>query len=116
MASTAKAAAPTHGRTRGRCTGRVNAAGAVHLQGDAINVRTLPELTAHIVGSAPLKRVVVVRDNQVVYSQEPVAVTYDLRFRETSLTAGEHFYYVRAEQADGNVAWSSPVWVNYTNP
>ena len=52
-----------------------------------------------------------IRDNQVVYSQKPAGESYDLRFRETSLGPGEHFYYVRLEQADGNVAWSSPVWI-----
>jgi hypothetical protein len=32
---------------------------------------------------------------------------------ETSFTpaAGEHFYYVRLTQADGNMLWSAPVWV-----
>jgi hypothetical protein len=36
----------------------------------------------------------------------------ELEFREQSLAAaGEHYYYVRVEQEDGNVAWSSPIWV-----
>jgi hypothetical protein len=32
---------------------------------------------------------------------------------ETSFTpaAGEHFYYVRLTQSDGNMLWSAPVWV-----
>ena len=25
--------------------------------------------------------------------------------------AGENRYYVRVEQEDGNLAWSSPVWI-----
>ena len=28
--------------------------------------------------------------------------------------AGENRYYVRVEQWDGNMAWASPVWVEYT--
>jgi hypothetical protein len=24
-----------------------------------------------------------------------------------------HYYYVRVEQADGNLAWASPLWISY---
>lgn len=85
--------------------------GKTHLQGDSIAGRGLPEISARIVGTSPLKQVVVVKDNRIVYSQEPSGATYDLKFRETAPQSGEHFYYVRVEQKDGNVAWSSPVWV-----
>ena len=71
----------------------------------------MPELTARIAGTGPLKKVVVVRDNEYVYSQEPAAEAFDLRYRDTSAEPGEHYYYVRVEQKDGNVAWSSPVWI-----
>lgn len=90
---------------------RVQLDGKTLIQGDVARSQGLPELTAKIIGSAPIKHVVVVRDNKVIYSQEPKGESYELRFRETSLGAGEHFYYVRMEQVDGNVAWSSPVWI-----
>jgi hypothetical protein len=25
--------------------------------------------------------------------------------------AGKHYYYVRVEQADGQLAWGSPMWI-----
>jgi hypothetical protein len=90
---------------------RMSVDGSAYLQGDAAKGRGLPELSAHLAGSAPIRQVVVVRDNQVVYSQQPNAESFDLRFRETALSPGEHFYYVRLEQVDGNVAWSSPIWI-----
>ncbi|MEK7408079.1 MAG: hypothetical protein AAB225_23655 [Acidobacteriota bacterium] len=92
---------------------RVNAAGRTYLQGDILRSEALPELTARIVGSAPLKKVEVIRDNQYIFTQEPKGESYDLRYRENALAPGEHYYYVRVEQADGNVAWSSPIWVTY---
>ena len=85
-----------------------------HVQGDVFESAGLPELTATITGSAGLRRVVVIRDNKYVYTREPQGESCTLRYRDTSLSRGEHYYYVRAEQADGNVAWSSPVWVKYT--
>ena len=91
---------------------RLTLDGKTHMQGDIVAGSSAPELTARIEGTGPLKKVVIVRDNQYIYSHEPGAETYDLRFREnTQLTPGEHYYYVRAEQQDGNLAWSSPIWV-----
>lgn len=90
---------------------RANVDGKTYLQGDIVETQSLPELTAKITGSAPLKEVVVIRDNQVIYSQSPRAESFDLRYRESSLGGGEHFYYIRVEQVDGNVAWSSPIWI-----
>jgi hypothetical protein len=90
---------------------RMTAAGVAHLQGDIFEAGGLPELSAKIIGTGPLKKVVVVRDNQYIYSQEPEGSTFDLRYKENAVPPGEHYYYVRAEQKDGNMAWSSPIWI-----
>jgi hypothetical protein len=90
---------------------RLTVDGRSYLQGDIATGASMPELTAKITGSAPLQRVVVVRDNKYIYSKEPADESFELRYRENNLAAGEHYYYVRVEQRDGNVAWSSPIWV-----
>jgi len=92
---------------------RLSAGGEQHLQGDELSASALPELWAKIVGTAPLSKVVIVRDNEYIYSNAPDTETFDLRYKENSLTPGQHYYYVRVEQKDGNVAWSSPIWVKY---
>ena len=93
---------------------RVHADDKTRLQGDELKTASVPEVWAMIRGTGPLKQVVVVRDNQYVYSREPEGSEFELRFRDGALTPGEHYYYVRVEQRDRNMAWSSPVWVNYT--
>jgi hypothetical protein len=90
---------------------RAAAGGRTFMQGDIGSAAGMPELTARIAGTGPLKKVVVVRDNEYVYSQEPQGESFDLRYRDNSMPAGEHYYYVRVEQKDGNVAWSSPIWI-----
>jgi hypothetical protein len=36
-------------------------------------------------------------------------------WRDANPTVGKtSYYYVRGEQADGEVVWVSPMWVNYT--
>lgn len=92
---------------------RLSADGVTYLQGDEAAANGPAELTARIVGTGPLQKVVVVRDNEYIYSQEPPGESFDLRFRDNAPGAGEHYYYVRVEQKDGHMAWSSPVWVKY---
>ena len=86
-----------------------------YIQGDEARTRALPEITATIQGTGPLARVVVVRDNRYIYAQQPEGDKFELRYRETSLAPGRHYYYVRLEQKDRHMAWSSPIWVDY-NP
>lgn len=85
----------------------------IHVQGDVFESAQLPVLTATIIGSAAIRRVVLIRDNRYIYTTEPQGESFTLRYRDNSLSPGEHYYYVRAEQADGNVAWSSPIWVTF---
>jgi len=92
---------------------RMTAGSESYLQGDIFSSSSLPELSAKIIGTGPLKKVVIVRDNQYIYSQEPEGSTFQLRFKENSLTPGEHYYYVRAEQKNGNLVWSSPIWITF---
>ncbi|HLJ12900.1 MAG TPA: hypothetical protein VKV15_00265 [Bryobacteraceae bacterium] len=92
---------------------RMRAGGKTYLQGDELESSSLPEIYAKIHGAGPLKRVVIVRDNQYIYTQDPQGETFELHYRENSLTPGEHYYYVRLEQQDENMAWSSPIWINY---
>jgi hypothetical protein len=60
-----------------------------------------------------IKRVVVIRDNQYIHTQPGSGTEVGFTYHEESLTPGEHYYYVRAEQVDGNIAWASPIWVEF---
>jgi hypothetical protein len=69
------------------------------------------ELFVHVVGTAPLERVDLIRSGAVVESLE-IRDALEARFRSTlrELRSGE-YVYVRAVQEDGGAAWSSPVFV-----
>ena len=57
-----------------------------------------------------------IRDNKYVFSTEPNAREVKLRYSDDdkNLKAGQtRYYYVRLEQADGNLAWASPMWITY---
>ena len=37
----------------------------------------------------------------------------EFEYRDNDVGPGEHWYYVRVEQQNGELAWSSPIWVRY---
>jgi len=92
---------------------RMKVDGKTYLQGDDLTASSMPEIRAHIQGAGPLKTVVIVRDNTYIYSIDPQGTSFDLSYRERALSPGKHYYYVRLEQQDRNMAWSSPIWIDY---
>ncbi len=90
---------------------RMQDGAATYLQGDSFTAKGRPELRVRIVGTAPLAKIDVVRDNKYIHSQPVSGETADFSYRDSGAAAGEHYYYVRAVQRDGHVAWSSPIWV-----
>jgi|SRR5205809_6394260 len=84
-----------------------------YLMGDDISIRNQPELVIKITGTAPIRKVDIIRNQQYIYSREGTGERIEFVYRDTSLTRGEHYYYVRIIQQDGNVAWASPIWVKF---
>ncbi|MCC7491320.1 MAG: CehA/McbA family metallohydrolase [Fimbriimonadaceae bacterium] len=74
--------------------------------------RTTPrEVRCEVVGTAPLQRIDLIRDGQVLTSASPEGEAATFRaFDDTPLTA-RRYYYLRVLQRDSQMAWSSPVWV-----
>jgi hypothetical protein len=52
-----------------------------------------------------------IRNNQEIHSRPVHAREVALAFEDDAPLEGPAFYYVRVIQADGHMAWSSPVWV-----
>ena len=90
---------------------RIEAGDGDWLQGDEFSSTEIPTIKAVVRGTNAIKEAVVVRDNTYVHTQSGDGERMEFEFREQALEAGEHYYYVRVEQEDGNVAWSSPIWV-----
>jgi hypothetical protein len=82
-----------------------------HLQGDIFAATGKPRLEIHIEGTGPVDRVEVIRNNQFVFSDRPGKASVELRYEDNDPKPGESYYYVRVEQRNGQMAWSSPVWV-----
>ena len=84
-----------------------------HIMGDAFETSEKPLVYAKVIGTVPLERVVLIKNNTFLYSVAPGSHKVEFEFRDNSAEPGESYYYIRAEQSDGSLAWASPIWVTY---
>ncbi|MEY2598423.1 MAG: hypothetical protein RLZZ142_682, partial [Verrucomicrobiota bacterium] len=82
--------------------------------GQIFESKDAPKLALRVLGTGPLKQVTVVRNEQNLRTFSPKDKEFALVFHDDSATSGENRYYLRVEQEDGNMAWSSPIWVSKT--
>ena len=86
-----------------------------NLMGDAFSTAEAPSLHVKLTGTSKFAKVVVVKDNQYVYSTEPGTDKVDFSWRDNSPTKGKtSYYYIRGEQDNGEIVWVSPMWITYT--
>jgi hypothetical protein len=64
-------------------------------------------------GTAPVSRVEIIRDSEIVYTAEPKSASISFQYLDKADLSTRHYYYVRLMQEDGQIAWSSPFFVNY---
>ena len=78
------------------------------------------DLSIRAIGVGPLSRAVVVRSGVEVYEEKLSGMEAEVRWEDPeSLSKIRNkgirgaYYYAKVYQQDGNVAWSSPVWLTY---
>ena len=49
----------------------------------------------------------------MVETIKPGKAEYKGTWTDPKPTGGVHYYYVRVQQADGQLAWGSPLWIDY---
>jgi hypothetical protein len=81
--------------------------------GDEYKTADKPSLVLSVMGTGPIAKVVLVRDNQYVYTVEPGKPSFEIKYTDMTPQPGTHLYYFRITQQSGEVAWSSPVWVKW---
>jgi len=64
-------------------------------------------------GTGAVSRVAILRDSREIYTASPGRAEIDFTYADREAGKGFHYYYVRLEQEDGMVAWSSPFFVTY---
>jgi hypothetical protein len=73
-----------------------------------------PKLTISASGTAPIARVEVIRNDKRLFDRKTSGLSVDLALTDEHPVPGVAYYYIRVTQADGEMAWSSPIWLTYT--
>ena len=63
-------------------------------------------------GTNDIAAIHVIRDGEYIYKHEPGSAETEFEYLDNEAGAGDHWYYVRVEQGDGELAWSSPIWIS----
>ncbi|MEZ5395483.1 MAG: hypothetical protein R2724_22060 [Bryobacterales bacterium] len=72
-----------------------------------------PSLEIGVIGTGEIAQIDVIKDNAIVYTAHPGVQELSFSYTDRSAEPGEHYYYVRVQQQDGNMAWASPIWIRY---
>jgi hypothetical protein len=86
-----------------------------YLMGDEFKTAE-PKLNVLVIGTAPLATVEILRNGDVVYTWKPKEPATQAKFdwidaKPVASAKQASYYYVRVTQDDGQMAWSSPMWV-----
>jgi hypothetical protein len=85
------------------------------MMGDAFSSATAPMFRVKLAGTKAFAKVQVIKDNKYVYSAPAGKISLEFTWKDTDPVKGKtSYYYVRGEQADGEIVWVSPMWVTYT--
>ncbi len=79
-------------------------------------------ISGYVIGSANIEKIEIIRNGKVLHTlsggKDTVEFAYDDGdlLKTIALDHSEHpfaYYYLRAFQEDGHIAWSSPIWIDY---
>ncbi len=81
-------------------------------------------ITGYVAGTAPLKEIVIIRNGEELHTIKTTSFKEEFTFDDSELmtkillkSPDERpdfvYYYIRALQEDGHMAWSSPIWIDY---
>ncbi len=88
-----------------------------HVMGDELvyraGGRTQPTFRVRVHGTGPLERVDIIKDFVYAYTTAPEDSSTELDWTDPDPRPGASWYYVRVLQKDGQLAWGSPIWVQY---
>ena len=106
-----------------------------HFMGDEFTVKQPPTLKVKLVGTAPFAEVVIVKDNEYVYTAKPDTQSVEFTWTDNTAKPGDtSYYYIRGTQVgqntekkvrgadgervtlqlnNGEIVWVSPMWITY---
>jgi len=90
---------------------RAVANGKEYLQGDIVPAADDFRLSVRVIGTVPIRQIDIIRDQTFIHNRQKLPREVNFEYVDNQAEPGEHYYYVRVIQNDGNLAWSSPIWI-----
>lgn len=84
-----------------------------HAMGEEFSASEPPRFDIRVIGTSRIRQIDLVKDNSFVYTAHPDVQEITFSYSDPDIAPGSHYYYVRVIQDDGNMAWGSPVWIDY---
>lgn len=84
-----------------------------HAMGEEFSASQPPRFDVRVIGTSKVRQIDVIKDNSFVYTAHPGVQEVTFSYSDPGIETGTHYYYVRVIQDDGNMAWASPIWINY---
>jgi hypothetical protein len=87
-----------------------------HLMGDEFKTNKAPVLKVHVIGTAGIQGIDLLKDGEIVEVLRPAnpgESVVKVEWEDPKPEAGVHYYYLRVRQMDEQLAWSSPMWIDY---
>jgi hypothetical protein len=86
-----------------------------HMMGENVKLDSAAQarnLAVEVHGTAKIEKTTIVKNNEDVHVRTPRE--YDVAFDwcDAGTAKSGDYYYLRIEQADGAMAWSSPIWLD----
>ena len=76
-----------------------------------LDKRASKKIEISITGTDRLKLIEVIKNNKSLRKFSGTGPSFAVSFSDNSATVPNDFYYVRVEQQDNHMAWSSPIWI-----
>jgi len=84
-----------------------------HFMGEDFTTGARSPIRVKYRGTGIVASVQLIRDGKYIHQFSPNNQEGDLEFEDVNPGLGQHWYYVRLEQQDGQLASSSPIWVRH---
>jgi hypothetical protein len=85
-----------------------------HFMGEDFESTEPPAISVKLRGLDKFAKVHIIKNGEYVYSISPGKKDVDFIWKDNAAEKGKTgYYYIRGEQADGELVWVSPMWITY---
>ena len=84
-----------------------------YFMGDEFALNKPEPIRVKVRGTGKVAKVEIIKDSKIIYATEPKTQDVSFEFTDRGEVSGRHYYYVRVQQEDQMIAWSSPFFINY---